>query len=102
MEQYTDGLKSGMSKCRGQFTQACVDRLGNYRQKDSDALIFSSAGTLNRWNSIDGLKSGMSKCCGQSTQACVDRLGNYRQKDSNALIFSSAGTLNRWNSIQMA
>ena len=31
---------------------ACVDGLGNCRQKDSGALIFSSAGTLNRWNSI--------------------------------------------------
>ncbi len=31
---------------------ACVDGLGNFRQKDSGALIFSSAGTLNRWTRI--------------------------------------------------
>ncbi len=31
---------------------ACADRFGNFRQKDSGALIFSSAGTLNRWTRI--------------------------------------------------
>ncbi len=30
---------------------ACADRFGNFRQKYSGALIFSSAGTLNRWKS---------------------------------------------------
>ena len=53
MEEYTDALQSGKSNVMvDSLTQASVDRLGNFRQKDSGALIFSSAGTLNRWMSI--------------------------------------------------
>ena len=61
-DEYTNGLQSGKINCLeccGQF-KACrlawvhglCNGLGNFRQKDSGALIFSSAGTLNRRKSI--------------------------------------------------
>ena len=36
----------GMSKCWGYLLRLVYDGLGNFRQKDSGALIFSNAGTL--------------------------------------------------------
>ena len=92
---------------------ACADRFGNFRQKDSGALIFSSAGTLNRWTRIQmacsPVRLNVLNVVGNlrlvdwlEVYGLCNGLGNFRQKDSGALIFSSAGTLNRRKSIQMA
>ena len=62
---------------------ACADRFGNFRQKDSGALIFSSAGTLNRWTRIQMACSPVRVInvkVDSLRLVYLDRLKNYRQR----------------------